>query len=62
MLLNTCCCNFFWKIHGAEPDRNKWLLTFDPSTASGATGGIAQQTVDKAGSKAVLLRVGKQVL
>jgi len=28
--------------------RNKWLPTFDPSTASGTTGGIAQQTVDKA--------------
>ncbi|CAL1168755.1 unnamed protein product [Cladocopium goreaui] len=27
--------------------RNKWLPTFDPSTASGTTGGIAQQTVDK---------------
>ncbi|CAE7395522.1 3BETAHSD/D1 [Symbiodinium pilosum] len=27
--------------------RNKWLPTFDPKTASGTTGGIAQQTVDK---------------
>lgn len=28
--------------------RNKWLPTFDPKTATGTTGSIAQQTVDKA--------------
>ena len=30
--------------------RNKWLPTFDPKTATGTTGTIAQQTVNKAES------------